>query len=189
MQMEVEPDGVVQQAPDNPVPSMPMLGAAKKKKTPVNPMNLVTKVEKKRLPRGADPFETSRKAAMKFQNDLVQFEEDQRGFQKQIREAMGLVTRVVDRRSREAQDPDAMEAVEIEVQNLKRKAALDFERMLRKSVIIQNIQNAEFVRGMMILGVKHEELGREYRKWKARFVALGNNVKDIYDRLVIEKVI
>ena len=133
MHIEVEPDGVVQQAPDNPIPGMPTLGAAKKK-TPVNPLNLVTKTEKKRLPRGADPFETSRKAAEKFQSDLIQFEQDQKGFQKQIREALGLVTRVVDRRSREAQDPDALEAVEIEVQNLKRKAALEFEKMLRKSM-------------------------------------------------------
>ena len=32
-------------------------------------------------------------------------------------------------------------------------------------------------------------MGSEYRKWKARSVALGSKVKDIYDRLVIEEVI
>ena len=90
---------------------------------------------------------------------------------------------------RERRFAGATAAVEAEVDSLKRKKALDFEWMMWKSVAMANVAKAEFVRGMMILGLKREELGRQYMSWKGRFVALGNAVQDVFNRTVVEKVI
>ena len=46
--------------------------------------------------------------------------------------------------------------------------------------------DVEHVQANLILGIKHCELDQSQHRFKARIVALGDNVRDIYGRLVGE---
>ncbi|CAE7575327.1 unnamed protein product [Symbiodinium microadriaticum] len=46
--------------------------------------------------------------------------------------------------------------------------------------------DVEYVQANLILGIKHYELDQSQHRFKARIVALGDNVRDIYGRLVEE---
>ena len=51
--------------------------------------------------------------------------------------------------------------------------------MKRRSEIQKETPNAEFIQGMMLIGIKGAELPAELQEWKGRFVALGNIVRDL----------
>ena len=55
-------------------------------------------------------------------------------------------------------------------------AALDVDGILEYEDVSRKFPNAEFVRGTLLLGIRNAELDESYHSWKARFVALGDNV-------------
>lgn len=81
----------------------------------------------------------------------------------------GLVRRLVDQNSQEAQCPEAKAAVEKDLKGLREKAVWnegkvrEFEDVQRDS----SIKDALFGRIVGILGVTHAEMAAKDQKWKA----------------------
>ena len=89
-----------------------------------------------------------------------------------------MVYRPVRMASQEAKTPGAIAAIEKEFITMQNEGVFaPFAEVQEMTVVQSNQQDANFVRGHLLLGRKDSELQIE-GKWKARFVAGGNNVWD-----------
>lgn len=132
----------------------------------------------------------ARKAQKDFEKMYMQRERDVMDLRREVGYAFGLVTRVVRATSEEAANtPKAVEAMQKEINNLLDKRALDVAEIMEYDEVARNYDNAEFVRGNLLLGVQNSELDPSNHRWKARFVALGDNVFSAWGERIWEDVI
>ena len=90
-----------------------------------------------------------------------------------------LVTRVVKPKSSEAQCEGAKQAVKAELDNMNAKKVWDTDDVYSLTDLLQDpkISEAMLGRAFTILGVKGEELDDTLKKWKARIVFQGSNIR------------
>ena len=96
------------------------------------------------------------------------------------------VTKIVKRRDPEWDTNPAREAIRKEAANHCSKRAWESDACEWKTAVAKYGPDVEYVQANLILGIKHYELDQSQHRFKARIVALGDNVRDIYGRLVEE---
>lgn len=94
-------------------------------------------------------------------------------------EHFGLVTKAVGANSAEARhNPEALGSISDAIQILVTHEVFSpFGTVQEWSDVRHAVPDARVVKGHIILGIKHYETP-ELRKWKARLVAAGNNIRD-----------
>ncbi|CAE7036581.1 RE1 [Symbiodinium sp. CCMP2592] len=96
------------------------------------------------------------------------------------------VTKIVKRRDPEWDTNAAREAIRKEAANHASKRTWEFEACEWETAVAKYGPDVEHVQANLILESKHYELDQSQHRFKARIVALGDNVRDIYCRLVEE---
>ncbi|CAE7569646.1 RE1 [Symbiodinium sp. CCMP2592] len=96
------------------------------------------------------------------------------------------VTKIVKRRDPEWDTNAAREAIRKEAANHASKRTWESEACEWETAVAKYGPDVEYVQANLILGIKHYELDQSQHRFKARIVALGDNVRDIYGRLVEE---
>ena len=96
------------------------------------------------------------------------------------------VTKIVKRRDPEWDTNAAREAIRTEAANHCSKRTWESDACEWKTAVAKYGPDVEYVQANLILGIKHYDLDQSQHRFKARIVALGDNVRDIYGRLVEE---
>lgn len=173
-----------------------LLGAGKKwwKKDHMIP-------KEKRDPQAAHIEEMSaeqrRKDAMNAGEQFTQIfldekDRDERDLRNELAFAFGLVTKVVDIKSRGAGCPAAMRAIEKEVDNIRQKEALYIESLMGREDAKKLHPEAEYVDARLLLARRNVEFtaqGEESGDYKARIIVQGCGQRDVYDQVVVDEVI
>lgn len=132
----------------------------------------------------------ARKSQREFENMYLRHGRDISELRREVGHAFGLVTRVVRSTSDEAlSNTDAQKSMQAEIDNLLQKRALDVDGIMEYDGVVRNFPDAEFVRGGLLLGVQNSGLDVASHRWKARFVALGDNVFSTWGERIWEEVI
>ena len=107
---------------------------------------------------------------------------------RQLGRVLGLVTRLIPSGSREiTQNQEALDSIEAEYQQLIDSSAFDPTKVYSWPEVAALDKLARQVSAMMITSVKNEEVITE-RKFKSRFVCLGNKLKGVTGECIEEKL-
>ena len=100
---------------------------------------------------------------------------------------MALVVQVVDPNSDRARRSEgARKAMQDELHKVMSNGTFRFEEVKEWSKVKEEDGEALLMRMRMLLGIKHAEMGPAHYIWKARFIAQGDKVTDVFDQDVVE---
>lgn len=180
----VEPaQPVVEAQPASPEVSVvpPLLAVAKNERKPERAY-FDERTDEQKV---ADAKQSAKQISKLFLTDYEAFEECQRD----LKFAIGAVTRIIDPKPQEAKSAIFEKSVEKERQNLRSKHALDFDGLREKHEIALENPKAEFVDGRMLTVQRNAEIESADMDLKSRFIAQGHNQRDIHNQKVQEDVI
>ena len=102
-----------------------------------------------------------------------------------VARCLGLVVRLVGSKSPELKDPKAISSMHAEMKTIEQ--AVSPNEVFECDVVKATRPGPRFVRGMLLTYIKNEE-SNELRKWKPRFVALGNRLFDFFGGKIEEEL-
>lgn len=129
----------------------------------------------------------TRCAAARMQEDK-QMRDDIAIVEAALGEIFGTVARPIRLNSPEGRSDKMKAAIQKEKDNLVGKGVWKYDNVDEYDNVRRTVQGAEFVRANLILVEKNaEDSNPENRKFKARIVALGDQVRDAFGRLAAEE--